>query len=136
MKKIISLNEIVRKINAVRFKKYDLIVAIGTDGIMPARLIQKKLKIPIEIIKIKYRNKANKPIYRSPKLISQKAKFKGKKILLVDLVSRTGKTLEKAKRVLKGNAIQTFVINGQADNSLYNLPYCIKVGSAVGSCRN
>ena len=53
-------------------------------------------------------------------------KIKNKKILIVDDISRTGATLKKAKEILKGNKLKTFVINGKADYSLYNLKGCVK----------
>ena len=51
--------------------------------------------------------------------------LKDKKILLVDTVSRTGKTLKKAKQLLKGNKIKTFVINGKADYQIINKKECV-----------
>jgi len=129
MKKL-TLTQIIKKINKIKFPKFDLIVAIGKDGVMPASLLHHFLKIPVEVIWLNYRDKNNKPIRKEPTLIkplNNKLKnLKNKKILLVDTVSRTGKTLEKAKEVLKGNKIKTFVINGKADYSLYNFKECIK----------
>jgi len=43
-----------------------------------------------------------------------------------DTVARTGKTLEKAKEILGGNEIKTFVINGKADYSLFDYKECIE----------
>lgn len=129
MKKL-TLNQIIKKIKKIKFQKFDLIVAIRKDGIMPASLLKHFLKIPVQVIWLNYRNKNNKPIRKESILIKQlnnKLKnLKNKKILLVDTVSRTGKTLNKAKELLKGNRIKTFVINGKADYSLYNFKECIE----------
>jgi len=46
--------------------------------------------------------------------------------LLVDDFSRTGKTFEEAKKILKGSKIKTFVVNGKADYGLHNYPCCVK----------
>jgi len=146
--KNLPLKQITDKIKSIKFPKFDLIVAIGKDGIMPASLLKHFLKLPVEVIWINYRNKANKPIRKTPilkKPLKNKIKnLKNKKILLVDTVSRTGKTLEKAKELLllnsknskglensknfqnKNNQIKTFVINGKADYSLFNFKECIE----------
>ncbi len=129
MKKL-TLKQIIIKIKKIKFPKFDLIVAIGKDGIMPASLLKHFLKTPVKVMFINYRNKDNKPIRKKPILIKplnkKLKKIKNKKILLVDSISRTGKTLNKAKKVLKGNKIKTFVINGKADYSLYNFKECIE----------
>jgi len=135
MKKL-TLKQITNKIKKIKFNKFDLIVAIGKDGIMPASLLHYFLEIPVKVIWLNYRNKDNKPIRKEPKLVkknfSKKNFFRNKKILLVDTVSRTGRTLEKAKEILNNkiynnsnNKIRTFVINGKADYSLFNFKECI-----------
>ena len=138
----LTFNYILRKIKKLKFPKLDLIVAIGKDGIIPASLLQHFLNIPITVIWINYRDENNKPIRKEPKLMKSFKEIKNKKILLVDSVSRTGKTLEKAKTLLKlsnesekglgnsknlqsGNKIKTFVINGKADYNIINKKECV-----------
>ena len=140
--KTITLKQIIEKIKKIKFEKFDLIVAIGKDGIMPASLLRYFVKAPVEVIWINYRNKDNKPIRETPILTKPlNKKLENKKILLVDTVSRSGKTLAKAKELLEGNDIKTFVINGslkskisnsyespirkKADYSLFNFKECI-----------
>lgn len=129
MKKL-TLHQITNKLKKINFPKFDLIVAIGKDGIMPAFLLNHFLKMPVQVIWLNYRDKNNKPIGKKPILIKplnkKLKKIKNKRILLVDAVSRTGKTLDKAKQLLKGNKIKTFVINGKADYSLFNYKECIE----------
>ncbi len=129
MKKL-TLKQIISKIKTIKFPKFDLIIAIGKDGIIVASLLHHFLKIPLQVIWLNYRDKNNKPIRKEPILIkplNNKLKnLKNKKILLVDAVTRTGKTLNKAKELLKGNKIKTFVINGKADYSLYHFKECIE----------
>ena len=128
--KQLTLKQIIKKLNKVKFPKFDLIAAIGKDGIMPASLLKCFLNIPAYVIWLNYRNKQNNPIRKAPiltKPLNKKLKIiKNKQILLVDTISRSGKTLEKAKELLKGNKIKTFVINGKADYSLYHFKECIK----------
>lgn len=142
MKKL-TLAQIIKKLKTINFPKFDLIVAIGKDGIMPASLLHHFLKIPVKVIWINYRNKENKPIRKEPILKKPFKAPKNKSILIVDTISKTGKTLDKAKEILKfsnesekglgnsknllsGNKITTFVINGKADYSLFNFKECIE----------
>jgi len=129
MKKL-TLNQIENKIRSIKFPKFDLIVAIANDGIKPATILKTHLKIPVETIHINYRDENNKPIKKEPiltKPIKKELKtIKNKNILIVDTVSRTGKTLKKAKEILRENKTKTFVINGKADYSLFNFKECIE----------
>jgi len=142
MKKL-TLKQIIDKIRKIDFPKFDLIIAIGKDGIMPASLLHHFLKIPVKVMFINYRDDKNKPIRKEPILTKPFSEIKNKKILIVDTVSKTGKTLKKAKEILKlsnesekglgnsknllrGNNIKTFVINGKADYSLFNFKECIE----------
>lgn len=128
--KQLTLHQIKSKLKKIKFPKFDLIIAIGKDGIMPARILKGFLKIPVKILCLNYRNKDNKPVRKEPiltkPLSSELKNLKNKNILLVDTLSKTGKTLNKAKQLLKGNRITTFVINGKADYSLYNFKECIE----------
>lgn len=124
--KSITWKEFFELLEKIKFQDFDLIVAIANNGIIPAAFIQQKLKIPMKIIKINYRDENNNPTYDDAILL-EKDEFtiKGKRILLVDDVSRTGKTISKAKEYLDGNPIKTFVINGKADYSMFNQEECI-----------
>jgi len=116
----------IHLLNEIEFEDFDLIVAIGSGGIIPAAFIQRKLNIPMKIININYRDPNHKPKYDDAVLLEGKDFFfKDKRILLVDDVSRTGKTLRKAKEYLRGNQIKTFTINGEGDYSFYNQEECL-----------
>ncbi len=117
----VTKKEIVGKITKIKFPEFDLIIAINRGGIHPAKILSKMLKLNVETIDINYRDDKHVPRYNSPKLMKKLCrKYENKSILLVDDVSRTGKTLRAAKKFLKGNKIKTFVVNGKADYSLYN----------------
>jgi hypoxanthine phosphoribosyltransferase len=120
----LGFQQIIDAINKTEFGEYDLIVAIARGGLIPAALVSKKLDLDVKIMKIKYKDEDKRPIYEKPK-IEYKPELEGLRILLVDDVSKTGKTLETAKKALKGNIIETLVLNGAADISLFNFDKCI-----------
>jgi len=120
-------NDFFARLDKIEFEEFDIIVAIAQGGIIPAGFIQQKLGILMKIININYRDQDNMPKYEESKLLETEAfKFKAKKILLVDDVSRTGKTLAIAKKYLAGNEIKTCIINGEGDYSFFKLKACIK----------
>jgi len=127
--KTITREQIKDKLETINLPRFDLIVAIANDGIKPAEILKQKLNIPIETIYLNYRDKDNRPIRQEPELtkpISINLKnLKDKNILIVDSISKTGKTLNKAKEILKENNLKTFVINGKADYSLFDYEECI-----------
>jgi xanthine phosphoribosyltransferase len=115
--------QIQNKLDKIVFlENFDLIVAIARGGVIPGFLISKKIKNDLELMWLRFRDDENKVIFKSPRLIKKlDFNFKGKKILLVDDVSRTGTTLKTASKYLKGaKNIKTFVINGKADYCLYD----------------
>lgn len=121
--KEIKINEIEKKIKELNIdNEFDLIVAIGRGGIIPAFMLKNKIDVPIEIIWINFRNDKNEIIHDEPIVLKEIAfDFKEKNILLVDDVSRTGNTFKKAKKILrKAQKIKTFAVNGDADYRLYN----------------
>lgn len=127
---------IEERINALQFdEQFDMIVAIANGGIIPAALLQQKLKIPVELLKISFRDTTHKPLYDAPKLVAPiHFAVTGKKILLVEDRVKTGATLEHARQLLSGAAVvKTFAVNGSADYPLFNencfsFPWIIKTG--------
>lgn len=118
-----SWEEVSGKIQLIEFAEtFDLIVAIANGGIIPAALINQRLLVKIELLKLSFRNALQKPIYESPKLIEAiNFDIKGKTILLVEDRVKTGATLDYAKELLAGAAlVKTFAVNGKADYCLYD----------------
>jgi uncharacterized protein len=116
--------EINERLTAMQFdENFDLIVAVANGGIVPAALLQQKLKIPVELIKMSFRDTTHKPIYTSPQLMAPiHFETVNKKILLVEDRVKTGATLEEAKQILlnAGAVVKTFAVNGKADYSLFD----------------
>jgi hypoxanthine phosphoribosyltransferase len=118
-----TINEILNKIKTFEFHEdIDTIVAIARGGIFPAALLQQKLLIDMEIIWLNFRNENQQPQHDEPVLLKPISfHYIDKKILLVDDRSRTGKTFEKSRALLKGaRFIKTFVVNGKADYPLFD----------------
>lgn len=115
-------SEVIAGLESLSFnEKFDLVVGIASAGIVPAYLLSSILNLPLEFIRISFRDKRNKPKFPEPRLIKP-LQFppQGKKILLVDDRANTGATLEFAKKKLRGaKLIRTFVVNGKADYHLF-----------------
>jgi hypoxanthine phosphoribosyltransferase len=81
----------------------DLIVAIGTGGFIPARILKTYLKKPILTVGVAYYGEDNRPM-ESPRKIQWidevERKLKGRKVLLVDEVDDSRATLAYCVREL------------------------------------
>jgi uncharacterized protein len=117
------MEEIIERINLMEFaENFNMIVAIANGGIIPAALINQRLLVKIELLKLSFRNAKQQPIYDAPKLVEQlNFDVSGKIILLVEDRVKTGATLEYAKTLLSAaSLVKTFAVNGSADYSLYD----------------
>ncbi|MFI5186300.1 MAG: phosphoribosyltransferase [Chitinophagales bacterium] len=116
-------DEIAVKIRSFVFEEhFDMIVTIANGGIIPAALINQRLQLPIELLKLSYRDSKQQPMYESPRLLKEiEFEITGKKILLVEDRVKTGATLQYAKELLQSAAlVKTFAVNGKADYALYD----------------
>lgn len=118
-----TFSEIMERCINIQFDEtFDIIVAIANGGIVPAGIINQRLNIDFQVIKINLRDANQKPKFDTPQLISPiDFEFADKKILLVDDRIKTGSTIEFAKTLMhKAKLIKTFAVNGNADYALYN----------------
>lgn len=118
-----SFEEVMQKFREITFHEtFDMIVAIANGGIIPAAIINQRLNIEIQLLKINLRDPDQQPRYDSPKLISPiEFDYKDKSILLVEDRIKTGATVQYAIDLLHGaRQIKTFAVNGKADYSLYD----------------
>lgn len=123
----LSFREIANRINKYTLPHFDLVVGIGNGGLVPASLLAFKLKTELEFIKINFRDETNTPIYSQPQILSNIKDIKNKKILIVDDVSVTGKTMEKAKQLLSENDVKTLTLKGKADYVIFpEITECVK----------
>lgn len=122
----ITWNEFFSRLAEIELGEYDEIVAIGQGGIIPAGFVQYKTNLPMKILSLNYRDENHEPRFDEVKLTEEMDfSVKGKRVLLVDDVSRTGKTIIKAEQVLDSDDIDSFVVNGEADINMFNEQSCI-----------
>ena len=103
---------------------FDLIVAVANGGIIPAAILNQRLNLDLQLLKLHLRDANQKPLYDQPRLLEEISfEVQGKRILLVEDRVKTGTTLNYARKLLldKGAAtVKTFAVNGNADYCLYN----------------
>lgn len=113
----------MQRFREIEFREtFDMIVAIANGGIIPAAILNQRLNIEIQLLKINLRDPRQKPKYDSPKLISPiDFDFEGKTVLLVEDRVKTSATVNFAIELLQGaKQIKTFAVNGKADYALYD----------------
>ena len=118
-----SFEEVLQRFREIEFEEnFDLIVAIASGGIIPAAIINQRLNIELNLLKINLRDPFQRPKFDAPKLLEPiDFEFKGKTILLVEDRIKTGATVNLALDLLKdAKLIKTFAVNGDADYKLYN----------------
>jgi xanthine phosphoribosyltransferase len=118
-----TFDEVLSRFREIEIKEeFDTIVAIANGGILPASLLNERLGIDFQLIKINFRDEVQRPRYTHPRLLEPLAfDPAGRRILLVDDRIKTGSTVVLAKEILSSAAlIRTFAVNGTADYSLYD----------------
>ena len=115
----LTFGQIRERLNSFDLPQVDLVIGIAEGGLVPASLVAFKLGVELRIIKINYRNESNTPIRTEPELLSNSHELDNKKLLIVDDVCVSGKTMDKAKELFKGNEIITLTFKGKADYVLF-----------------
>ncbi|MDR2928012.1 MAG: phosphoribosyltransferase [Cytophagaceae bacterium] len=118
-----TFEKVLERFKAINFaEEFDMIVAIANGGIIPAAILNQRLKIDFQLLKIHLRDENQKTKYDTPQLMSPiDFKSESKKILLVDDRIKTGASIRFAQQLLNDAAmIKTFAVNGNADYALYN----------------
>ena len=116
----LSMDEIMNRLNSFSFPEVDLVVGITSGATFPAKKIANLLNLPVRYIHINFRFPDNSPKYTYPQLIKvEDIPSQHNRILLVDDVSVTGKTLKCAIDNLQKFSVYTFVLKGKADYVLF-----------------
>ena len=103
-------------------EQFDMIVAIANGGIIPAAILNQRLNLRMELLRINLRDPSQKPLFERPQLVSPiDFDIKGKTILLVEDRIKTGATVNFAIDLLyDARESKTFAVNGKADYALYD----------------
>ncbi len=130
LKRDLGFQEIKQHLDAVDLPDVDLVVGIHSGGKVAAALIAWKLGCPLTMIHINYRDETNTPRYETPRLLADPFFPPDcKRILLVDDVAVSGKTLELAKTQLPADEVTTLVLKGQAGSAdivvFTDIPTCV-----------
>lgn len=118
-----TFEEVLERFRSISFaENFDMIVAIANGGIIPAAILNQRLNVEIQLLKINLRDANQKPKYDSPQLMAPvDFDFRDRSILLVEDRVKTGASLKYACKLLEGaNLIKTFAVNGKADYALYD----------------
>jgi len=114
--KQISFEEIVSRLKQMDLPSVDLVVGIGTGGVIPASLVAYKIGCAFKEIRFSFRDSENNPQYEEPQLIGRCDMPQDvKSVILVDDVSVSGKTLKAAKSHMENCEVKTLVLAGSAD---------------------
>jgi uncharacterized protein len=120
-----TFEEVRQRFEEIAFEEtFDLIVAIANGGIVPAALLNQRLGLEIQMLKLNLRDKFQQPLYEKPLLLEEiRFEVRNKTILLVEDRVKTGATLNYAKELLQAagaKTVRTFAVNGKADYCLYD----------------
>ena len=129
-KRDLGFQEIKQRLDAVSLPEVDLVVGIHSGGKVVAALVAWKLGCPLTMIHINYRDETNTPRYETPRLLADPfVPQDSKRILLVDDVAVSGKTLALAKTQLPADEVTTLVLKGKAGSAdivvFTDIPTCV-----------
>ncbi|HEX8531858.1 MAG TPA: phosphoribosyltransferase [Cytophagales bacterium] len=116
----LSFLEISRRLRALPLPEVDLVLGIATGGTVPASLAAHQLGCDMLLVHVNYRDEGNVPRYPAPVLFTLPPLPEGRRrILLVDDVSVSGKTMAAVLPLLAGHEVITLVMKGKADYVLF-----------------
>ncbi len=125
----VSFPEISARLWSMSLPETDLVIGIGTGGVVPASVVAFHLGCELKIITLNYRDENNAPRHEKPVVLNmpEMPSLQGKRILLVDDVSVSGKTLAEALAYFPGLNVKTLTMKGKADYVLFSeIKDCVK----------
>ena len=124
----LSFKQISERLKQLDLPQFDLVIGIGSGGVPPAAFVAFYLNADLQVMVMNYRDEKNNPRYDEPQVLKKPEwNLSGKKILLVDDVSVSGKTMNAAKEQLAGFDVTTLAMKGKADYVLFpEIKDCVK----------
>jgi uncharacterized protein len=124
----LSFVEISERLKQMELPETDVVIGIGTGGIVPASIVAFHLKAELQVMTLNYRDEKNVPRHEAPVVLQKSlSDLSGKRILLVDDVSVSGKTMNAALQQLEGFNVKTLAMKGKADFVLFpEIKDCVK----------
>ncbi|MCE4563503.1 phosphoribosyltransferase [Maribellus sp. CM-23] len=124
----LSFKEITKRLKTIDFPPVDIVIGIGTGGVPAATMVAYHLDAELQVLTMNYRDEQNNPRYEVPVVLDQPNwQLEGKRILLVDDVSVSGKTMNAALELLKDFDVKTCAMKGKADFVLFpEVKDCVK----------
>lgn len=124
----LSFKQISERLKQQDLPETDLVIGIGSGGIPAATMVAFHLNAELQVMQMNYRDEQNNPRYDAPQLLHKPDwQLEGKRILLVDDVSVSGKTMNAALEQLKGFDVKTLAMKGKADYVLFpEIKDCVK----------
>jgi len=124
----LSFKQITDRLKKLDLPEIDIVIGIGSGGIPPATFVAFYLQAELQVMTLNYRDETNKPRFEEPKVLFKPDwDLDGKRILLVDDVSVSGKTMETARAQLAGFNVKTLAMKGKADYVLFpEIKDCVK----------
>jgi hypoxanthine phosphoribosyltransferase len=123
----LEFHTISQRLRALELPEVDVVVGIARGGIVPASMVAHQLGVPLVVLHLNYRDENNKPGKPGPELVKPThLDLADRRVLLVDDVSVSGATINKAREFLNGAAITTLTCKGRADYVLFpEVPECV-----------
>lgn len=112
----LDFQDVARRLKELVLPEVDVVVGIGTGGVVPACIVAYHLGAPLKIIHLNFRDADNKPRRDTPTLLEPfYGPPPGSRVLLVDDVSVSGATMAAARQHLPGCEVTTLAFKGKAD---------------------
>ena len=79
----LSFREISERLKKTDLPEFDLVIGIGSGGIVPAGFVAFHLNAELQVMAMNYRDEQNNPRYDEPKVLQKPEwNLKGKRILV------------------------------------------------------
>ena len=118
-KQRLSMEVISARLKEISFPPLDGIVAIVRGGLVPAFMLSHQLGgVPVKLLGLNLRDDTNQLLRDEPVVtlrLDTRDWRPGSRVLLVDDVSVSGKTMERALAFLDGFEVTTFALKGRAE---------------------